>query len=70
MSSSSGSLLIFFQNVIDLFQFQVNDVVHHPLCFMNMVNKKIAIKAGIRGKGFIYIAVKIDGQQATAIIRT
>ena len=59
-----------FEDPVDLFKFQVNDVIHHPLGFVDMRDKKFRIEAGFGGEGLVDVIVKVDRQQAAAVVGT
>ena len=55
---------------VNLFHFQIDDVVHDALSQLYMFAEKIKIKPGFGGKWLVDIRIHIDGQQPAAIIWT
>ena len=47
----------FIQDPVYLFQFQVDNVVHNPLCLVHMVDEQFRIKAGISRERFIHVVI-------------
>ena len=59
----------FLENHFNLFQFQVDDVVHQPLGQLHMFLEQIEIEIGFRRERVDHVSVKVDGQQAATVIR-
>ena len=59
----------FLENHFNLFQFQVDDVVHQPLGQLHMFLEQIEIEIGFRRERVDHVSIKVDGQQAATVIR-
>ncbi|MNL37233.1 hypothetical protein D3C87_1593710 [compost metagenome] len=51
-------------------QFQVDDIIHHALCSMDVLFEQIPVKFRFRGEWVVYIGVQIDRQETARIICT
>ena len=64
-----GISLNLFDDLVYLFHFQINDVIHDALRILHMLLELIKIERRIGCKRLIDIAEKIDAQQTTRIVR-
>ena len=55
-------------DLLDLFQFQVDDVVHHAHGLAHVVAEFCEIERRLRGEGFVDVAVKIQRQQTARVV--
>ena len=61
--------LDFCHDSFDLFQFQIDDVIHDALGNLNMFLEQFEIKISILCKRIDHVGIEVDGQQTTAVVR-
>ena len=58
-----------FQNLFNLFRFQIDNVVHDALCQPNMFFKQVEVEIGILTERVHDIRIQVDRQQSAAVVR-
>ena len=58
------------KDLVNFFKLKVDDVIHDPLCFLDMVDEKTGIKTCFRSKRFFNVAVKVDCEQTATVVCT
>ena len=53
---------------VNLLQLQVDNIVHHTHCHLDMFGKLVVVERSLGGKWLIDIAVKVQRQQAAAVV--
>ena len=60
----------FFQYLVDLLQFQIDDIIHQALGSLHMFLEQVEIEIGILCKRIDHITIEVDAQQTTGIVGT
>ena len=53
---------------LDLLQLQVDDVVHHTHCLIDVRLEQVEIELSLSREGVLNVAIKVDSQQSAAIV--
>ena len=65
-----GITLHLLHDLVDLLQLQINDIIHQSLGKAHMLLEEFIIEISILGERVHHIAVEVDAQQPTGIVRT
>ena len=63
-----GVAVDFGEDFVDLFKFEVDEVVHEALCLGDVVAEFIEIERGFGSEGVVDIAVEVDGDETAAVV--